>query len=183
MLLSAWHTVQHRIRIRQKGRQSTSLLVGVRPWRPRQLFSIKDNLKKSFGRTSLLGGCWFGAVWTGWSTTFLKHHSTRYPFFYYPFLQIILALNDKFGMESIPFLNKQRRPLPSLSDSFSLRPSVQHAKFTCTSLLLYEKEWHSARKYRREYRTALICILVHGPLLRPQADRFWGRNFLVILFL
>ena len=63
-----------RRRIRQKGRQRSSLLFGGRTWMLHLPFSSKDDFKKEKnGRTFILGGWGFGLVWTGRSSMFPKH--------------------------------------------------------------------------------------------------------------
>ena len=63
----------HRRRNRQKRRQRSSLLFRGRNWRPHEPFSRKNDFKKTLRKTSILGGWWFGVVWTRWSPIFLKH--------------------------------------------------------------------------------------------------------------
>ena len=49
-----------------------------------------------FGRKSILGGWWFGVVWTGWSYIFPKHPIRQVSVLLtsnHPFLLIILVLN------------------------------------------------------------------------------------------
>ena len=65
----------HRIRISQKQRLRSSLLVGRRTWMPHRM--IWRNVLE---RKSSLGGWYFIVVWTGWS--FVQSiHSAKYPFF------------------------------------------------------------------------------------------------------
>ena len=83
----------HRRRIRQKRRPSL-LFVGRTVLYLNAALAIYCSsyvyLKESFGRRSILGGWWFGVVWTGWSSVRSSCH---------PFLQIILVLNLSWDME------------------------------------------------------------------------------------
>ena len=67
--------------------------------------------RKVLGRTCILGGWWFGAVWTRWSLILLTH-----PFCHWSFSSNHLSAKSvvRQGIEWIPSSKQQRRPLPSL---------------------------------------------------------------------
>ena len=85
-----------RIRNRRKRRQRSSLLFGGRILECRTShLAARMIWRKVFGRTTILGGWWFGVVWTRWSSIFLKH-----PFLQVPVILVILFFKSSWcGME------------------------------------------------------------------------------------
>ena len=86
-----------------------------------------------FGRTSILGGWWFGVVWTRWSFIFLKH-----PFCQASVLLFIFLIKNHPGAKSvvewIPSPKQPRRPLSSLLSVSSSLPK-SHSRCHCGQLL------------------------------------------------
>ena len=80
------HRIRIRQRIRQKRRQRSSLLFGGQTHLAARI--ISQIWIKYFERISILGGWWFGLVWTGWSSMPPSLRSSINPFH-----QLILGLN------------------------------------------------------------------------------------------
>ena len=74
---------EHRRRRREKRRQRSSLLFGGRSWMPHYSHLAERMIWRKFsGRKSILGGWWFGVVWTGRSSICRSIHFAECPFFY-----------------------------------------------------------------------------------------------------
>ena len=73
-----------------------------------------------FGRTSILGGWWFGVVWTGRSFSFIIIHSAKCSFFYSSISANHHVAKSvlRQGTKSILSPKEQRRPLPSFLYKF-----------------------------------------------------------------
>ena len=68
------HTVHIEEGLRQKRRQSSSLMVGRHTWMPHLPFSSKDDLNKKFWENIHFDIGWgYAMVWTGWSSIIPKH--------------------------------------------------------------------------------------------------------------